>query len=495
MTDPGKTNSDHASSENENKAFDDNSLADRLDRLWTSGPLAVPSLQTEQRIGPYILQQVVGAGSFGVVYLARDTKLERAVAIKLPRLEVLLDADKRERFAAEAAMVAKLDHPGIVRVYEAQLDGPQPYIASAFCDGPNLAEWLAEQKHPSAWQAIAPMMADIAEAAQYAHSKDVLHRDLKPANILLVSPEDANDDLAEQHAENTFPFLPQLTDFGLAKFSNLETADTRSSQMIGTPLYMAPERLEGCQATAVADVYSLGVILFETLTGQMPIDGDNYLELLERIRRQSPQRLRTLRRDVPADLDRICSKCLEKEPKARYQTAADLANDLRRCVANQSIQGQLPNWWHRLSYWCARPERVANAGWYAIVSHLVLIAWMASAVMLLPLQFEMENVQWTKQIYEMLYGACFSFGPIIVFGLFVLRGHRWAIYIGFIVTLLKIPAQFRAMVFKPMYFADLYETGGVYVFMDHFIVAILLLFQLFFFGCAIAADLKRRRLQ
>ena len=269
MTDPGKTNSDHTQLEDENQVSNDNSLAERLDRLWASGPLAVPSPKTEQRIGPYLLQQVVGAGSFGVVYLARDTKLERAVALKLPRLEVLLDTDKRERFAAEAAMVAKLDHPGIVRVYEAQLDGPQPYIASAFCDGPNLAEWLAARKHPSSWQTIIPMMADIAEAVEYAHSKDVLHRDLKPANILLASPEDVDHDLADEQTAPPFSFSAQLTDFGLAKFCDLETADTRSSQMIGTPLYMAPERLEGSATTAVADVYSLGVILFETLTGKM----------------------------------------------------------------------------------------------------------------------------------------------------------------------------------------------------------------------------------
>lgn len=484
-----KSSSEKSSAKNESSV---DSLIGRLDRLWTQGDMRSMGAMTERTIGKYQLQQVVGAGSFGVVYLARDTELKRAVALKLPRLEVLIDAEKRERFSAEAALVAKLDHPGIVRVYEARLEGPHPYIASAFCDGPNLAEWLVDRKQHPSWQTIVRLLAEVADAVEYAHSQGVLHRDLKPANILLATPVDTDVDVNTSQARNDFSFSPLLTDFGLAKFSDLESADTRSSQMIGTPLYMAPERLEGLQATVAADVYSLGVILFELLTDRLPIDGDSYLDLIGKIRRQTPSRLRSVRRDVPADLDRICAKCLQKEPIARYETAADLATDLRRCADGRPIQGRLPSWRHRLAYWCSRPERVSNAGWFAIVSHLVLIAWMASAIMLLPLRFEFGEVQWSRQIYQMLYGACFSFGPIVLFGWFVLRGHRWAIYVGFIVTLGKIPVQLRAMVYKPVYFSDLYETGGVYVFMDHFIVAVLLSFQLFFFACAVAADLKHR---
>ncbi len=467
-------------------------LVERLDRLWARGTLAALGSQPQKMIGKYQLQQVVGAGSFGVVYLARDTKLEKSVALKLPRLEVLLDVKKRKRFADEAAMAAKLDHPHIVRVYEASLDGPDPYIASAFCDGPDLAEWLANREQPSSWCAIAKLMAEVADAVQHAHSRDVLHRDLKPANILLEAHEDSSRDEVQGQLGDDFPFSPRLTDFGLAKFSDVQEADTRSSQMIGTPLYMAPERLEGCEATVAADIYSLGVILYELLAGQLPIEGEHYLELVGKIRRQSPRRLRSLRRDVPKDLDRICAKCLSKEPDARYETAASFAKDLRRCVDGLQIQGKLPTRRNRIAYWCTRPERVTNAGWFGIVSHLVLIAWVASAVMLIPTQFDLKEIQWSKQVSQMLHGVCFGFGPVILVSWFVVQRYRWAVYVAFLLTLGKIPFQFRAMVYEPVYFADLYETGGVYVFMDHFIIAVLLLFQLFFLGCAILVDRKHQ---
>lgn len=473
---------------------DTNSLVERLDRLWTRGRLGASGQQMKKTVGKYQLQQVVGAGAFGIVYLARDTELEKAVALKLPRLEVLLDVDKRKRFAGEAVMAAKLDHPQIVRVYEARLEGPDPYIASAFCDGPNLAEWLSDRQQGTPWVAVAKLMAEVADAVEHAHSRGVLHRDLKPANILLVAREDLSGDQADKQSDgqsdDDFPFSPRLTDFGLAKFSDMHEADTRSSQMLGTPLYMAPERLEGREATVAADVYSLGVILFELLSGELPIEGENYLELVAKIRHQPPRRLRSLRRDVPKDLGRICAKCLSKEADARYQSAAELATDLRRCIDGIQIQGQLPTWRSRIAYWCTRPERVVNAGWFGLVSHLVLIAWVASAVMLIPTRFDLDEIQWFKQVSQMLYGVCFGFGPIVLVSWLVVQRYRWAVYVGFLVTLGKIPFQFRAMVYKPVYFSDLYDTGGVYVFMDHFIVAVLLLFQLFFLGCAIMADRK-----
>ena len=224
---------------NEERAIDDvgpfesddatNALAGRLDRLWTSGVLDAAGPQTQKMVGKYQLQQIVGAGAFGVVYLARDTELGKSVALKLPRLEVLLDAQKRKRFADEAEMAARLDHPQIVRVYEARLNGPAPYIASAFCDGPNLAEWLADREEPSSWEAIANLMAEVADAVQHAHSQGVLHRDLKPANIMLVADEALAGGKNDEQSSVDFPFSPRLTDFGLAKFSDLHEADTRSS--------------------------------------------------------------------------------------------------------------------------------------------------------------------------------------------------------------------------------------------------------------------------
>ena len=152
----------------------------------------------------------------------------------------------------------------------------------------------------------------------------------------MVMPQDSDRATTTAHNGEEFPFSLQLTDFGLVNFSDLKEADTRSSQMIGNPLHKPPECLSDCEATAAADaaVFSLGVILFEMLTGRLPIDCQNYMKLITKICRQAPQRLRSLRPTLPKTLDQICAKCWQKEPEARCETAADLADDLRRCVDN-----------------------------------------------------------------------------------------------------------------------------------------------------------------
>ena len=230
----------------------------RLDQLWPAVSSHEAGKPAELRtIGKYQLQRIVGGGSFGVVYLAIDSVLDRPVALKLPRLEVLLDEGKRARFAVEAETAASLEHPGIVRVYEAAL------------------------------------VAEIALAVDYAHQHGVLHRDLKPANILMVQ-RTSPVALRLQQELASLGRLPMLTDFGLARFLGEEGVDTRSSVLLGTPLYVAPEQLIRSRSklqdlpTPALDIYSLGVILFELLTGQMPLDGDDYLQVIESVRGQTP---------------------------------------------------------------------------------------------------------------------------------------------------------------------------------------------------------------
>ena len=466
--------------------------------MWGAARSESAALPAGHHVAQYELQGILGAGAFGIVYRAVDKVLDRTVALKLPRWEVLVDEEKCQRFATEATLAASLHHPGIVPVYEAVLDGPTPFIASACCDGPDLANWLAQQTEQAVWQQGAMLVAEIADAVDYAHQQGVYHRDLKPANILLVPRSDSSVKASRNSSVNSsrhfeLEFSPLLTDFGLAKLLDPMLVNTRSSTILGTPLYMAPEQLErseDARLTEATDIYSLGVVLFELLCGEVPIEGSSYVEVLDNIRSRPPKRLRKLRPEVPRDLEKICNKCLEKDPSSRYARAADLAEDLRRCVDGQPILGKSPSVFKRVGYWCTRPARVANAGWFTIVSQLVLSVWVVAGVLLVPFKFELSAMQWVAQLNEVVWLSCFSVAPMMLLGWLVLKRQRWAIYVGLLLTLCKIPFQLRAMIYEPLYLSDLYERGGVYAFMDHFLLAVCLGFQLFLFGCAWAADRK-----
>ena len=421
----------------------DDAFVKRLDRLWSAARAETSALPSGHHVAQYELQGILGAGAFGIVYRALDKVLNRTVALKLPRLEVLFDNEKCQRFATEATLAASLQHPSIVPVYEAVLDGPTPFIASAYCDGPNMADWLALQTQPTAWQKSALLMAEIADAVDYAHRQGVHHRDLKPANILLVPRIDGGSTAPQSGSEISdsrleLEFSPLLTDFGLAKLMDPMLADTRSSMMLGTPLYMAPEQLEcgdATELTTATDIYSLGVILFELLCHELPIEGTSYVEVLDNIRMQRPKRLRKLRPDAPRDLERICSKCLEKDPNSRYTRASDFANDLRRCVSGRPILAKSTSLRERIGYWCTRPARIANAGWFAIVSHLVLTVWVVVSIMLAPFKFELSMTQWVAQIGEVAWLMCTGAIPVILLGRLVVQHRRWAIYVLLVVDL------------------------------------------------------------
>ncbi len=471
----------------------------RLDQLWPAVSSPEAGKPAELRtIGKYQLQRIVGGGSFGVVYLAIDSVLDRPVALKLPRLEVLLDEGKRARFAVEAETAASLEHPGIVRVYEAGLAGPEPFIAMAYGDGPNLAEWMAANSNAHSWQALAALVAEIALAVDYAHQHGVLHRDLKPANILMVQ-RTSPVALRLQQELASLGRLPMLTDFGLARFLGEEGVDTRSSVLLGTPLYVAPEQLIRSRSklqdlpTPALDIYSLGVILFELLTGQMPLDGDDYLQVIESVRGQTPAKLRTLRPDLPKSLETICAKCLEKQPEHRYQTAAELAEDLERSIHDSSIEGRLPSVRQRAAVWVTAPQRVRWAGWYAIAWHSIVALWMGLALAVVPLKVSLGPGEWADLAFRYGYGLLFSFSLVFFFGWWTVKEKRWAIYCGFLLSLGKMLAYTNAVFLKPLSFyafTRVFEDVPAYSVADRFLFLTCIALQVFFYGCAIAADRK-----
>ncbi len=321
---------------------------------------SAPGLPAEgppRRLGRFDLVRELGRGGFGIVYLAHDPTLERLVALKVPRPEFLMHAGLRQRFLHEARAAAGLDHPNLVPVYEVGEAGPVCYLAAAYCPGTSLAAWLRERADPVPPREAAALLATLAEAVHHAHRHGVVHRDLKPANVLLAFSGVVDESVRPQAA-----FVPKITDFGIAKVQGAGTTDTTTGVVLGTPSYMAPEQALGSSANVgpAADVYALGVILYEMLTGRPPFRGTTPVETLDLVRSQEPVPPRQLQPQLPLDLDTVCLKCLEKDASRRYGSAEALADDLRRFLEDRPIVARPVGRGERLWRWCRREAAVAG---------------------------------------------------------------------------------------------------------------------------------------
>src|SRR5262245_15482662 len=273
-------------------------------------------------VAGYELLEVLGRGGMGVVYKARQLGLNRIVALKMILAGASASQQDLARFRAEAEAVAQLAHPNIVQIYEIGEQGGCPFLALEYVGGGSLAQHL--DGTPLAPQQAAETVLALARAVQHAHEKGIVHRDLKPANVLL--------------AEGT----PKIADFGLAKRADSNQAHTLSGTILGSPSYMAPEQAAGQtdKIGPATDVYALGVMLYEMLTGRPPFKGATLLETIEQVREHDPVPPRFLLPKTPRDLETICLKCLEKSPQRRYATAAALADDLRSFLRGEPIHAQ-----------------------------------------------------------------------------------------------------------------------------------------------------------
>ncbi len=273
----------------------------------------------------------LGRGGMGVVYKARQASLQRTVALKMTLSGPATGADDLQRFRTEAEATAALRHPNIVSVHEVgEVDG-RPYFSMDLIDGMSLAQRLAAGPLPG--KVAAGHLVKLARAIQHAHDHNILHRDLKPSNVLL----DASDQ-------------PYVTDFGLAKRLDRDTLRTQTGAVLGTPSYMAPEQASGDKRlTPAVDVYGLGALLYEALTGRPPFRAVTPIETLLQVLESQPAPPRLLNPGVDRDLETICLKCLEKLPHHRYASAAALAADLERYLAGESIAARSVNLFDRLA--------------------------------------------------------------------------------------------------------------------------------------------------
>jgi WD40 repeat protein/tetratricopeptide (TPR) repeat protein len=310
------------------------------------------SAQAPSRVGNYAIVRELGRGGMGVVFQAQDTQLNRLVALKMILAAEYADREALLRFQAEAKAVARLQHPHIVQIYEIGEEQGRPYFALEYLDGGTLRANTKGLPQPP--RVAASIVRPLAEAIHYAHRQGIIHRDLKPANILLTADG-----------------VPKITDFGLAKSATSQATLaqqetnapglTKSGDMLGTPSYMAPEQVEAKLGaiTPATDVYALGAILYELLTGQPPFVGPTPLDTILQVLDRDPVPVTRLQPKTPRDLATICAKCLNKEPKKRYASGKSLAADLQRFLQGEPVLARRTGWTERTWKWARRRPAVA----------------------------------------------------------------------------------------------------------------------------------------
>lgn len=323
----------------------------------------------QRRFGDYELLSEIARGGMGVVYKARQLQPERLVALKMILSGKLATEHDIRRFYAEAEAAAQLDHQGIVPIFEIGEHEGQHFFSMAFIDGCNLAERVS-MDGPLAPREAAELVREITDAVAYAHERNIVHRDLKPANVLI-----SNDGRA------------RITDFGLARRTDIDRDMTATGQIIGTPSYMSPEQAAGKtdEVGPESDIYSLGAILYFLLTGRPPFQAASIVKTLEQVINNEPVSSRLLNPAIDRDLDTVCLKCLEKSPNRRYATARELAEDLQRFLNDEPVAARRVTGVERLWRWGRRNPRTAGLiGLSALVVLLLVTGFL----------FHRQSEQW-----------------------------------------------------------------------------------------------------
>ena len=328
----------------------------------------VEPANTRPVIPGYEVLDELGRGGMGTVYRARHLALNRLVALKVISAGTASDPRELERFAAEAEAIAQLQHPGIVQVYEVGQVSGRPYLALELVAGGTLASSLGGTPLPA--RTAAEVIESLAQAVAYAHSRGVVHRDLKPGNILLAPNELGRGSVVIDGS----PVRPKVTDFGLAKRIDVDSKQTTTGVVVGTPSYMSPEQATGLGKFIgpACDIYALGAILYELLTGRPPFHSASPVETLQQVVAVDPVSPSRLQPHLPRDLETICLCCLRKESRKRYATAGALADDVRRYLDGRPIQARRTPLLERAAKWARRRPAAAALAMVCVLAAIAL---------------------------------------------------------------------------------------------------------------------------
>lgn len=367
---------------------------DKLETVFLgtiAGTDSTPTVSTElvlPDIPGYRILSTLGQGGMGQVFLAEHLDLKRKVALKVVAAGATASPAVFDRFRAESRAVAAVKHPGICQIFEAGQFGNVPFLAMEFIDGPTLGQ-KAHDQLPTPFEA-AKYVQQIAEAIEASHQAGILHRDLKPDNVMI----DKTGQI-------------KIMDFGLAKRLGEDEHRTRTGEIIGTPSYMAPEQASGVvkRVGPACDVYATGAILYSLLTGRAPFATPDMMQTIMLVLTTDPVPPRTLQPRIPVDLETICLKCLEKQPRKRYGTAAELAEDLKRFLDNRPVHARQTPYWEKALKWIRRnPARAAIVA----VASLAVVAGIAGA------SFHVTRLQSELDRSERLLGGMTDFGEWLV---------------------------------------------------------------------------------
>ena len=327
----------------------------------------------------YELLDELGRGGMGVVYKARERSVNRVVALKMMLAGQFASPEALRRFQIEAESVASLDHPNIIPIYHVGEINGMPYFVMKYVDGTSL-DRFARGRFTTEPQAAAELLRKICLAVHFAHQRGILHRDLKPGNILI-----------DQHGE------PHITDFGLAKRMDQDQGETQTGTVIGTPDYMSPEQAAGLSnnVSVASDVYSLGSVLFDLLTGEPPFRSKTMMQTLMRVTKEPVRSPTSLNRSIGLDLETICLKCLDKDSERRYSSAGEVAAELERYLKGHPIHGRRVGKLERTQRWCRRNPKVAMLGAFAFV----LLTFLAIAGPIAALQFAHQADRYRRLAY------------------------------------------------------------------------------------------------
>ncbi len=398
----------------------------------------------------YEILAEIGRGGMGVVYKARQLKANRIVALKMILSGGHAGIEEQSRFRSEIETTAHLKHPGIVQVYEVGEHAGLPYFSMEFCEGGSLAnKTRGQQLRP---MAAAALVERIARAVEAAHLAGIVHRDLKPGNIMMT--EDGT---------------PKVGDFGLAKRLDTKSDATRTGAIMGTPNYMAPEQASGKTKTVgpAADVYALGVVLYELLAGRPPFDADTIAEQLMLVTQNAPPPFEEFRKDVPSDLETICLKCLAKDPAHRYATAGQLAEDLRRLQDGETISARQ---WHavqRFAWMIGRSQYDTHfaryANFFLLIAPLILLPEIFATI----IRFAELPLWWILPVYVARTIAGLSlflyFGQGRIWPANPAEQHVLGMWGGFILTAMMLHANLHSTSGSSLYQA-LAATSAVSLF-------------------------------